>query len=159
MGNNLVLGFRAEPTCIHWALVSGSIDAPVLDTHDEAAAPVNQTEAQQLTWYRDRVLLLIETHRPGKVAVRFAEAFRPKGAKGDSGTRSRIEGVILEAANSVKLPVITGALKTISSRLGSQSAKKYLESDDLRGLDWSSVSKNSKEAILIAAAALGEVSD
>ena len=157
MGSDFVLGFRAEPACIHWALVSGSIDVPVLENHDNASAPLNQTEAQQLTWYRDRVLLLIDTHRPRKVAVRFAESFRPGGAKTDSGRRSRIEGVILEAANSVKLPVVTGALKTISSKLGSQSAKKYLESDDLRGLDWSGISKNSREAILVAVAGLGEV--
>lgn len=62
----------------------------------------------------------------------------------------------MEVVNSVKLPVTACALKTISSKLGSQSAKKYLESDDLRGLDWSGVPKNSREAILVAAAALGE---
>ena len=154
-----VLGFRAEPACIHWALVSGSTETPVLEDHDQATAPVHQTEAQRLTWYRDRILYLIEAHQPRKIAVRYAESFRPKGAKSDTGSRSRIEGVILEAANSVKLPVLTGGLQTISSKLGTQSAKKYLESDDLRGLDWSSVSKNCKEAILIAAAALDGVQD
>ena len=66
-----------------------------------------------------------------------------------------IEGVILEAANSMGLRVVTGALTSISKNLGTKAAKHYLEGNDLRGLDWSRYpAKNVREAILVAASAL-----
>jgi hypothetical protein len=46
-----------------------------------------------------------------------------------------------------------GALATISGKLGSQ-AKKYVESGELRGLDLSKVPLLSREAVLVAVAAL-----
>ena len=62
---------------------------------------------------------------------------------------------MLEAAHSRSKRVVVGALTTISSSLGTKSAKKYLNDDDLRGLDWSRYrQKNLREAILVAAAAL-----
>jgi hypothetical protein len=51
------------------------------------------------------------------------------------------------------LKVTIGALAMISGKLGSQ-AKKYVDSDELRGLDLSKIPLPSKEAILVAVAAL-----
>src|SRR6266853_3731708 len=130
------LGIRVEPSCIHWAVVEGRRDLPILIATDDATAPVQWDEAKALSWYRERILHIIGQYHPATVAVRYQE---PKGrAAGNSGRkRARIEGVVLEAANSRALPVVTGALVTISAKLKTKSAKKYLDHDDLRGLDWS----------------------
>jgi hypothetical protein len=40
-----VLGLRAEPRAIHWALVSGSVAVPILEDHDKAEAPASFDEA------------------------------------------------------------------------------------------------------------------
>lgn len=64
----------------------------------------------------ERVLHIISQYHPATVAVRYQE---PKGrSAGNAGRkRARIEGVILEASNSKALPVVTGALVTISANL------------------------------------------
>jgi hypothetical protein len=60
----------------------------------------------------------------------------------------------METAHCCGIAVVTGPLATISKNLGTKAAKKYLETDDLRGLDWSKCPKNRREAILVAASAL-----
>lgn len=155
-----VLGVRAEPNSINWAVVEGTTAQPVLVQADNSAAPSSYDEAACLAWYRDRILLVIDQLQVDRVAVRY-----PEPVSGRAGTRvaiqdsnrrrCRVEGVVLEAAHSRSKRVVVGALTTISSSLGTKSAKKYLNDDDLRGLDWSRYrQKNLREAILVAAAAL-----
>jgi len=44
----------------------------------------------------------------------------------------------------------------ISGRLGTKKAKKYIDSNELRGLDLSKIPTLAREAVLIAVAALPE---
>jgi hypothetical protein len=150
------IGLRAEPTKLHWAVVEGQSSAPVLVAHDKAAPPVHASEAAQLSWYRDRLRLLVETHDVEIVGVRFAETFGRMGKLEPALRRSRIEGVLLEAAHSCQKRVIAGALQTISSKLGSRRAKQYVEVGEFRGLDLSTLPDQRKEAVLAGVAALAE---
>jgi hypothetical protein len=53
--------------------------------------------------------------------------------------------------------VLTGKLQAISSRLGSKSAKAYLATDEVRGIDISEIKNASqKESVLVAVSALGD---
>jgi hypothetical protein len=153
------LGLRVEKDKIHWAVVEGTVSAPVLSADDKFSAPETYDEAQQLAWYRQRLRTLIEDQRPDIVAVRFSETFlqhKPKpNVLASMFARARIEGVAIEAASSLNLPVISGQLGTISAAMGSRRAKSYLETGDLRGIDLSKKSANRAEAILAAVAALG----
>lgn len=149
------LGFRAEADAFNWAVVEGHVGAPVLIGAEKAAAPSSYSESAVLSWCRDRVLFLFEQFAPDVVAVRYAETVRRASSQDSARKRCRVEGVLLEAANSASLRVVTGALVTISKHLGTRSAKAYLDDDNLRGLDWSKFSKNAREAILVAASALG----
>ncbi len=155
-----VLGIRAEPNSINWAVVEGTVTQPILVQAQNASAPTSYDEAACLGWYRDRILLIIDQLQVDRLAVRYPEPFGGRAgtlvAVQDSNRRRcRIEGVVLEAAHSRNKGVRTGALTTISSSLGTRSAKKYLDNDDLRGLDWSEYrDKNLREAILAAVAAL-----
>lgn len=150
-----VLGVRAEPAMLHWAVVEGTATAPILVAHDKAAAPVNLDEANALHWYRSRVQHLLQEYGVTAVAVRSAESFGRRGNTDADRKRARIEGVLLEVAASKSLPATASALKTIGGNLGTKSAKDYLDNDDLRGLDWSRLNANRREAVLVAAAALG----
>lgn len=151
------IGFRVEPGLINWALLEGTSEAPVLAAPPgKLASPATYTEPQALSFYRERILLLLTEHAPDTVAVRYAETFGRQGVRESDYRRCRIEGVILEAANSKGIKVITGALASISKNLGAKAAKHYLEGNDLRGLDWAKYpAKNMREAILVAASALG----
>ena len=150
-----VLGIRVEPSSINWAIVEGTRELPILVAADDANAPAQWDEANALSWYRERVLHIIEQYNPAIVAVRYQE---PKGrAAGNAGRkRARIEGIVLEASNSRAIPVKTGALVTISANLKTKSAKIYLSRDDLRGLDWSKQNPLRREAILVAVSVLVE---
>jgi hypothetical protein len=151
------IGFRVEPSSVNWALVEGTSDAPILAVPAEKiSAPATYGEPQALAFYRERVRLLLAHHRPQMVAVRYPETFGRTSMREADHKRCRIEGVIVEAASSLGLLVITGALASISKNLGTKAAKHYLEADNLRGLDWSPyAAKNIREAILVAASALG----
>lgn len=148
------LGLRAEVSAVNWAVVEGSREAPVLVAADQAVAPATYDEAASLGWLRAQVRSLIETYSPQVVAIRYPETVIRSSAQSSMHRRCRVEGVLVEVARSCGAQVLTGALATISKNLGAKAAKKYLETDELRGLDWSKYTKNRREAILVAASAL-----
>lgn len=147
------LGFRAETHKVYWAVVEGTRKAPILVAHDDAAAPVNLTEAPALSWYSSRIKHIVETYRPNVAMVRSAEpSARARRTEGPR-VRLRIEGVLLQTLDSCGVKATIGALATISGKLGTE-AKEYIESGELRGIDLSGLSSYAKEAILVAVAAL-----
>lgn len=152
------VGFRAEKDRVHWAIVEGTPQSPVLVAHDKFSAPNTYDEADKLVWYRQRILSLVEQHELDRAAVRACETAlksKPKpNVLASMLTRTRIEGVIVEAAASQGLPVLNGVLNTMSAKLKTKRAKGYLESQELRGIDLSSIPKLRQEAVLVAVAAL-----
>ena len=147
------IGFRAEPKAIHWAVVEGTKKEPKVIIHDSMTPPKSyDQEADQLVWYRTRLLTILEEYQPKCGAIRLPEPSAFRKAKIDSFLkRARIEGVIFEVLGEKKIPSLAGAFNTISSEIKSKSAKAYLEKDDFRQFDWSNI-KNTKirEAILVA---------
>lgn len=149
-----VLGFRAEANKIHWAVVEGTRNSPILVAHDDAAAPVNLDEAPALSWYCDRVKLIVETYKPVRMAaIRTAESVARGSNRDGARRRLRIEGILLQTMDSCGLKVTIGALAMISGKLGGQ-AKKYINSGELRGLDLSKIPPPAREAVLVAVASL-----
>lgn len=149
-----VLGVRAEPSAINWAIVEGSQEEPILHASGTEKVPAAYSEAEGLAWVRQKVVHIIEQYRPTGVAVRYPEP-KALGANKDSAkARCRVEGVVLEVAAGNNLEVVTGTLNTVSKNLGSKSAKSYLSSDDFRGLDWSKSKEKVQEAILVASSIL-----
>lgn len=149
-GQERVLGLRAEPSAINWAILSGTLEAPILEACDKEIAPAAYGEADALVWLRERTVHIIETYGPGRVAVRFPEPTALGANKNSAKSRCRVEGVIVEASRALALKVVTGALNTFGKRFGSGSAKQDLEKENLRGLDWSKYDRNRREAILVA---------
>jgi hypothetical protein len=147
------LGFRAEARQIHWAVVEGTRQMPILVARDNAAAPVNLHEAAALSWYATRVKHIFETYKPAVATIRTAESVAQGSKKEGARRRLRIEGVLLQTMDTCGLTVTIGPLAMISSRLGTQ-AKKYVQSDEFRGLDLSKIPAPSREAVLVAVAAL-----
>lgn len=147
------LGFRAETHKVYWAVVEGTRKAPILVAHDSAAAPVNLDEAPALSWYSKRVQHIVEAYKPSVAMIRSAEPSARGSRKEGPRLRLRIEGVLLQTIDSCGLKVTTGALATITGKLGTQ-AKGYIESGELRGMDISKLPSYAKEAVLVAVAAL-----
>lgn len=148
------IGFRAEASKIHWAVVEGTRKHPVLVEHGKIAAAASLgDESRCLAHLRDRVLETIESYAPDAAAVRYPEVVRKSNSKsGDA--RIRVEGVILEACASQNIKAYGGMSSAMSTRFGTTTVKGYLKSDDLRGLVWPKKDSNSREAIMAAASAL-----
>ena len=153
---NGAFGLRVDPKETAWAHVTGTAEEPILEDHDKLVPPkVLSNESERLVWYSDQIALLIKDRRPKIIAVRYAEDFGVRGKREPDRVRARIEGVIMESAMRLGITVFTGALKEIASAMGTKASKKYLEQDDLRGLDWSTLDDKRREAVLVATAALG----
>jgi hypothetical protein len=150
-----VLGIRAEPGAVHWAVVSGNHQQPILDASGSEHAPASYSEAESLAWIRNQVLRILDTYKPAKVAVRYPEPTALGSNKNSAKARCRVEGVVLEAASSRNIEVVTGAIKTFGKFAGSRSPKDDLDSAEFRKLDWSNY-KDSKlrEAIYVGASLL-----
>jgi Holliday junction resolvasome RuvABC endonuclease subunit len=149
------IGFRADPSTIYWAVVDGPNAPLVLVASGKLPAPATYVEAASLGWYRTEVRNLIDQYQPQKIAVRYPEPSARPGKVTSAHRRVRIEGVILEAAHSKGIEVLTGALVTIKSQLKTDSPKAYIGTGQFRGLDCSRLTTNSREAVLMAATALG----
>lgn len=149
----VAIGFRADPSAVYWAVVS---DPPLrVEASGKLPAPKSYDEAAALGWYRTEVRNLIDQYKPKCAGVRYQEPVARIRSIKSTCQRVRIEGVVLEASNSKGISVLTGAMATITAELESESAKAYIETDSFRGLDWSALSDNLREAVLVAGAALG----
>lgn len=149
------IGFRVEPAAVHWATVTLEPGKePILEQAETIKAPKDSEEAAVLTWFRGRVFNLLEQHKPGSAAIKYAEQVAP-GRRGDAGRkRARIEGVLLQLCDESRIMPFTGAYKAVSGRLQTTSAKKYLKQDNVRGIDWTGHPPLRREAILVALAAV-----
>jgi len=151
------IGFRAEPTVVHFAIVEGTRDRPVVLTRNKFAAPKTYDDADQLVWYREKVRGIIQNHSADVAGVRFPEARSQSAGTSSAMRRLRIEGVVMEAARSLAIPIkAAGGLQHIRAKLGmSHSPKEYMAGDrEVRGVQLSDHPKQMQEAILIATAAL-----
>lgn len=149
------LGIRAEPGAVHWAAVSGSHEQPILEAADTEHSPAAYSEAESLAWIRVRILHILDLYKPSKVAVRYPEPTAMGANKNSAKARCRVEGVVVEAAGSKNIDVVTGAMNTFGKFAGSRSPKDDLSCGDYRKLDWSKY-KDSKirEAIYVGASLL-----
>jgi len=152
--NIKAIGFRAEADCVNWAVVTRTDGHLVLIKSDTVRFPNTYDEAHRLEWFRKRLHMTLDDHQPAIGGVRYPEPSAPKSNVTSTNERIRVEGIILEALASKGVKSMTGALKTISSEMGSKSAKSYLTNDTLRGLDWKGKPKNTREAIMVAVAAM-----
>ena len=147
------MGIRAQERHVYWAIVSGIKSRPRVEATGQEDAPGTFDEAEALAFFRSRLILVIDQYKPVKISVRYPER-SPGANKSEAKARCRVEGVALEAASSRGRRVVTGTLNTITKRLGSTSAKNYLESGDFRGVDLETYPEYVQEAIVWACAAL-----
>lgn len=151
----VAIGFRAESSSCNWAVVTRRDGQLLLIANDTIVMPRDYDEAQSLAWYRKRLTQSLDEYTPDIGGVRYPEpsARKPRHVTG-AQARLRLEGVTLETLAARNTPVITGALSTISSEIGSKSAKKYLSQSDVRGIDLDGIPTNRREAIIVAIAAM-----
>jgi hypothetical protein len=147
------IGFRVEGKAVHWAVVSDAAEALILEDSGSFTPPRAYAEAAALTFVRGRVGSILDQHAPSHGGIKYTEA-TARGAGDGPRARARIEGVILQRLDEEGVQVLGGAYNTISPRLGVDSAKKLLDEESLRGLEWGAVSALHREAILVSVAAM-----
>ncbi len=153
------MGCRAEKDRVFWAVLTGTVEAPILDSNDKVVIPREYSESQGLNFVRNQLMTLIRKFEVQQLGVRLSETFlktKPSStALASMFQRARIEGVVMEIAQELGCTVTPGNLQKIGQGLGTRSAKAYLDRDELRGLDISSIKNASmREAILTAASLL-----
>jgi hypothetical protein len=151
-----ILGLRAEPEGFHWAIVTGTLQQPVLEGSGSENVPETFSEGEALAWVRQKAAQIIDLYNPDAAAVRYPERIARGFNKDSAKSRCRVEGVLVEVSSAKNLSVITGALNTFGKHLCSKSPKHDLASEDLRGLDWSKHKDKLREAILVATSLLPE---
>jgi|SRR5579884_2006456 len=155
------IGFRVEPSRFHWAVVSGTKDAPDLVDAGTYDHPVGESEAEALSSCRREAKDICDRHSPKHAWVRAAE--HTIGKRTLLMRRCRGEGVIMATLDAMGLNVSIGPLASITASVkptvgksgkGKRSVKPYLEAEHFRTIDWSEHDKNVREAILAAVSAL-----
>jgi hypothetical protein len=146
------IGLRAEPEGFNWAVCEGSLEVPVLVASDRVAAPANYSTADALNFFRTRVLQLVDQHHPTLAGLRTPETIAR--ANESAKKRLRVEGVLLAASAEAGIKTVSGALTTLSSRLGVKSAKVLLDSKEYRGIDWNKLTKEKRESVLMGVSLL-----
>lgn len=153
------IGIRAEPSGFTWAVVEGTRERPILVAVDTASAPDSYEEPDSLKWSRARLATLVKQYDATAVALRLPESHGRHGYTEADGRRSRLEGVLMELGAANGLAVVAGNLKTVGTRQGVAKPKDELASEDLRGLDWSTLNVKKREAVFAAASALSDGGD
>ena len=144
-----ILGIRAEPRALNWAMVEGSRQRPIKIAAGTEIAPGPYDEGEVLHWIRNKTIFIVDHYQAQAMAVRYPEPKALGHNKDAARSRCRVEGVAIEAAISRGLPVSTATLNTISKNAGAP-AKELLAGENLRNIDWSEHKEYVKEAILIA---------
>lgn len=141
---------------MHYAAVEGDPQEPILLDDGTWRAPSGFEEPERLSWYRGRVGDLIDTHVPGAAGLKTMETIARASRVDTICRRARIEGVILQRLHESRVRVFEGRFPDAGRRLGTRSARKYIDGDDLRGIDLEGIPRERREAILVATAALPE---
>ena len=123
------IGFRVEPKAVHWSIVEGTKDEPLVIADDIIAAPKTYDEASSLSLYRNQILLVLNQYHPKSAAIRYSEPSARGKLTNSTRLRVQIEGVILQLLHSEGLKINAGASKTLTANIGSSSFKKYISSD------------------------------
>ena len=148
------IGLRADNGKLYWAILSGTASAPVVDASDVINAPKTYTDANSLSWFREKTISLINTYKSTRGAVRTIE---PKARANQSFyCRLRLEGVCLEALISQGLEAKLTLHSTMTADLESRSTKKYVEAGHFRGIDLTLYSDKIADAIMAGASVLDD---
>ena len=133
----VALGIRAEPTALHWAVVEGAPDQPILRACETVQCPRAFQEPAILAWLRKQIMALMDEHSIHVVGLRMSEPIARGAGRDSVKRRTRMEAIVMEATESAGRGLVSGALATIGRYLGSAHPKSYLAQHTVRGLDWS----------------------
>lgn len=147
------IGFRVQGSVVHWAVVTETEDAFIIEAADKFSPPRRVSEGEALTRVRGRVRLLLEEHQPDRGGIKYTEP-RALGRTDAVRERARVEGVILQKLDEAGVRTHCGAFNSIGPRLRVDAPREYLARDEFRGVDWSDLSEHHREAIFVALAAL-----
>ncbi len=150
-----VMGFRAEKDAVHWAVLTGTVQAPVVLAHAKFEPVPAPSESIWLAELRNGLLNLLEIHAPQRIGLHLitAHAERPSTAKafGNLLRRARAEGIVMEIAQTVvgKMLVLPDGQYVVNR----PSRDCFLTSTGER-IQWNSLPSWSCRQSIMAAAAL-----
>ena len=148
------VGLRAHAEKVSVVIVEGTQNEPLLVHRQTLEAPSGAEMPEVLASIRSQLCDLIKKHDVKRIGIRLPESNAQGANKEGARNRTRLDGVLLEIAGSLRLEVVHGALSTIAKALGTTDRKKYVEGAEFRGLKLTGVPVEVREAILVGVAAL-----
>lgn len=156
-GRSLAIGIRAYPRGIQYAVVSGTMEEPVLEDCQPREMPTAFSFAKGLEFVFNEVTDILGHFDVRSAAMREAEYTR-FATDSPSRMRNRVEGAAIAACAQRGIDVKIVVWKTIASVLQLEKKIKrdaFMKASHLRKLDWSALSPEQRDAIAAGVAVLG----
>jgi hypothetical protein len=157
------IGFRPEKDAVQWAIVSGTLRAPVLVAFGKLSPPEEYGECESLGWFRDEVETLLHQYSPERGAVHLMSSdleTKPTSRGLEKMFwRARIEGVLLEVCQSWSFDVLAKPRETIGDGRRMKPKKSSFVSVEGHRIDWREMRSWCLRQASTAAAALLDAED
>ena len=145
-----ILGLRCSNTGYSLAVLSGDINAPLLEAHDTVTVPKGYAKPQALKWFFQEIQDLC-----GKFSF---DGIVLKGAEGQATRdkafveRIEMEAMVFYAGAQLGIkPVLRKVKSQLAKGLGLKGRAKYLEGFDKSAVsDYADLPKHVQEALLAA---------
>ena len=149
------VGIRVTPSEVFYAIVEQGEDELVLLTAGGVIVPQALELPDRLSLVRTTMLDIMAAYGVCRAGIRLTESIAPK----TSMERVNLEGVVQELLSSSPVDrYFAGRIATIAAYLGESErgrVKEYFEGAEFMNLDsWSSYSRERRESIVVAVAAL-----
>lgn len=143
----ITIGLRASPSVVTFAIYDS--DQKKILNVEEIKIPAAFELPDALKYVRSNLLDILREYRVERAGIRATEP----SAQNPNTTRIQIEGVIQEAfASSSLVEYYVGYIASISARLGIDRTefKPFVEGRNYPVENWSTMSKEAREAVLCA---------
>jgi hypothetical protein len=156
----LGLGLRCTPKEVHYVVLQKIDEVTSLVANDRLVAPASAELAIQIGYVADSVAAIAGRYEVEAIGIKLTEPFglKQRGTGQSELTRIYFEGSIqAEMARSGKV-CLSALSNQIRAILKSRSPKEYILRNEFRNLaEFASLSKEQKEAAMVAEAALVEL--
>jgi hypothetical protein len=145
-----ILGLRCSNADYSFAILSGTLAAPVLEASGTISAPKGYSKPQLLKWFFQELQGLHARYAPKCIVMKGSEGMAARG--GSFVERVELEAMVFYAGAELGIKPIHKKVKSqIAKGLGQKGNAKYLERVDKSVIDaFDGLSPKLQEAVLAA---------
>ena len=145
-----ILGLRCSNADYSFAIVSGSLSAPVLEASGTVSAPKGYAKPQLLKWFFQELHGLHVQHGPKCIVMKGSEGMATRGSS--FVERTELEAIVFYAGAELGIKPVHKKVKSqIAKGLGQKGKAKYIDRVDKSLIaSFDGLPEKQKEAVLAA---------